>query len=315
MSNFLQTLKERSKQREKTIIFPESGDERIITACQQAEKEGLFHSILIGKEEKNGLEYYDPEKDPKLEEYAESYRNTLKRKRSLEDALFEIKDSANLYATLLIKNGVAHGGVSGSISATASVIRAGIRGLGLERDLVSSSFLMSREEEIFAYGDCGVVPVPDKNQLAEIAMATAKTFQSLTNKTPKVALLSFSTLGSADHSCLDPIREAVKLIREQDPTLLVEGELQFDAAYLASVAQRKCPDNPVAGEANVFIFPDLNSGNIAYKITERLGGFTALGPLLQGLNAPWMDLSRGCSPEDILLVGVIAAILERTIES
>lgn len=311
MSGLLQQLKERAKAKHVTLVFPESHDERVIQACLQAKKEGLFHSILIGPEAHNGLEYRQAENDPKLPFYAEAYRHLLKRKLEAEDAIQELLETPNLYGAVLIKTGQAYGGVSGSSCSTASVIRAGMRGLGLKSGLISSSFLMIKGDTLWGYGDCGVVPVPTMEQLAEIAISTAETYQRLTQKDPYVALLSFSTLGSADHSCLDPIRGAVKLIRQKAPDLPVDGELQFDAAFLPAIAQRKCPSSTVAGKANVFIFPDLNAGNIAYKITERLGGFTALGPLLQGLKAPWMDLSRGCSPEDILYVGVIASLLER----
>jgi phosphotransacetylase len=211
----------------------------------------------------------------------------------------------------LVKSGIAHGGVTGSCHTTAAVIRAGLRGIGTEEGTVSSCFLMVRGEEILAYGDCGVIPTPTADQLVSIAVKTAGTFQKLTQEVPRVAFLSFSSKGSADHRCLDPIREALRLIQKRCPELCVDGELQFDAAYLPEISARKAPQSPLKGRGNVFIFPDLNAGNIAYKITERLAGFTAIGPLLQGFKAPWMDLSRGCSSRDILLVGVITALLER----
>lgn len=307
----MQHLKERCRARKKTILFPESEDERVVQACLMAKQEGLFQSILIGHNPGNALDYRHPENDPNLQEHAQWYRQHLKRPVPLEEACQDIRENPNLYGALLVRSGIAHGGVSGSNSPTASIIRAGLRGIGMERSLISSCFLMIRENTFLGYGDCGVVPVPTQEQLVEITLSTAKTYQLLTQQEPRIALLSFSTLGSADHACLDPIRGAVKQLREAYPHLQVDGELQFDAAFLPQVAARKCPKSLLAGKANVFIFPDLNAGNIAYKITERLGGFTALGPLLQGFKAPWMDLSRGCSAEDILYVAVIATLMER----
>ena len=312
-SPLMQQLKERCRLRQKTIMFPESNDERVVQACQMAQREGLFKSILIGHNPGNDLEYRHPDEDPQLKEHAEWYRQHLKRLIPLEEACDDIRENPNLYGALLVRTGITHGGVSGSNSPTASIIRAGLRGIGMERSLISSCFLMIRENTFLGYGDCGVVPVPSLEQLVEIALSPAKTYQLLTQQEPRIAFLSFSTLGSADHSCLDPIRGAVKRLRESHPQLAVDGELQFDAAFLPQVATRKCPNSSVGGKANVFIFPDLNSGNIAYKITKRLGGFVALGPLIQGFKAPWMDLSRGCSVEDILYVAVIATLMDRLI--
>ena len=217
-------------------------------------------------------------------------------------------------AAKMLADGQVDAVVSGAVNTTADVLRAGLK--NLERlagvKTISSSFhLELRDGKRITYGDCGVVPYPNGQQLADIAIASAATHQKLTGETPQVALLSFSTLGSAKHEKIDLVREALALIRQQNPQLLVDGELQFDAAFVPAVAARKAPQSPVAGKANVFIFPNLDAGNIAYKITERIGGALAVGPILQGFSKPWMDLSRGCSATDVLMAGLVGLVLSR----
>ena len=203
------------------------------------------------------------------------------------------------------------GCVAGATRPTADVVRAAITTVGLEvaGGLVSSSFLFILEDErVILFADCAVVPTPDPSELAVIARAAARTFSELTGEAARVAMLSFSTYGSASHRSVDLVREATELVRSQAPALAVDGELQFDAAFVPSIAASKAPGSTVAGEANVFVFPSLDAGNIAYKITERIGGATALGPLLQGLAAPVHDLSRGCSAEDVYDIAAIAGV-------
>jgi phosphotransacetylase len=191
-----------------------------------------------------------------------------------------------------------------------TVLRAGLRAVGLAPDMktLSSVFFMisPQADRVLVFGDCGVVPEPNAQQLADIALCAADNFKNVTGETPKVALLSFSTKGSAKHASIDTLHEALKLIRERRPDLAVDGEMQFDAAFVPAIGQRKAPNSKVAGQANVFIFPNLAAGNIGYKLAERLGGYTALGPMIQGLKHPLHDLSRGCSAEDMVQTALLA---------
>lgn len=316
MPNVIEQLRAKAKLNPRRIVFPETHDPRVIEAARLFKEQELGHPVLLVRDdlpEDVDLSEFETVSinDPKLLEQCSNqlFENRKHKGLSLDAARQAIADPL-LFAALLVKTGHVDGAVAGSIAPTPSVIRAGLYGIGPMpgRKLVSSFFLMQLADRAVTYSDCGMVPDPNAEQLAEIAIAAASSHATLTGEDPRVALLSFSTLGSADHPRVQKVRSAVKLIRQTAPELCVDGELQFDAAFDAEVARRKAPDSPVAGWANVFIFPDLDSGNIAYKITERLAGALALGPLVQGLSKPFMDLSRGCSRNDIVDVAVIASV-------
>lgn len=247
-------------------------------------------------------------------------------RREFADKLLELRGSKGMnltqaqslvtqslyFGALYLSGGFVDAAVSGARNTTTDVIRAGLYGVGLKPEVqtVSSIFLMILQDgKVLTYADCGVVPYPSVEQLADISISSADSHTLLTKQQAHVAMLSFSTLGSASHQSVENVKRALELVRGRRPELNIDGELQFDAAFVPEVAKRKAMQSPVAGRANVMIFPNLDAGNIAYKITERIGGARALGPILQGLNQPWMDLSRGCSAQDIALVSAVGLIL------
>ncbi len=302
MSNILDGWYVRAAADPKRIVLADAGDDRAVEAAARLRAEGLAVPIVIGTDIASVADLGDPgaaEIAARLLAEAEAAGKTI----NVNDPL--------MVATIAVKSGWADGCVAGASRATADVIRAGLRVLGTAPDVAvvsSSFFFVLADGTPIAYGDCGVLPDPDAEQLAEVAISTATTFEQLAGTEPRVAMLSFSTKGSAEHPRVEKVRAATARVQAKAPTLAVDGELQFDAAWVPSIGASKAPGSPVAGDANVFIFPDLDSGNIAYKITERLGGAQAFGPLLQGLDGVLHDLSRGCNSDDIVNVAVISAL-------
>lgn len=320
---FLQSILEKASKRRKTIILPESSDERVLKAAEVLTKKNIVSVITLGKEETiradaeklgidlSGVRIIDQEKSDKLGDFTNIYYNLRKKKGiTIEQARETLKRNL-FFAAMMVKEGMADGSVSGSISSTGDVMRAGIQCIGMPEgiSIVSSFFLMVKPEKVFSFADCAVVPNPDAKQLADIAISTADNHKKLTDEEPYIAMLSFSTKGSAQHEHVDKVIEATKLIKEKRQDLKVDGELQFDAAVIDSVGTRKAPGSDVAGIANVLIFPDLDAGNIAYKIAQRWGKAEAVGPMVQGLKKPFFDLSRGCSVEDIVNTAAICTLM------
>jgi phosphate acetyltransferase len=306
--SFMETCRDLVRGRELRIVYPEGHDQRAVDAALQMSKEKLGAPIVLGCGPIDGVETHDPAQHPERERLASVCLELRKHKGMTEEQAAELTLKPHFFAALMVREGLADGMVSGLHSETKPFLPA-FQMIKMRKGFsrASSVFIMCWPDKTYFYADCSVNIDPDPETLASIALATADTVKALGHE-PKVAFLSFSTRGSADHARVDKVTEALKIAKAAEPDLAMDGEMQFDAAILPSVAKRKCPGSPVGGEANVFIFPDLDSGNIAYKITERIGGAAAVGPILQGLNKPVNDVSRGCSVQDLVDVGVITGV-------
>ena len=303
----------------KRIVFPEGSDPRVVQAATRLANEGLLTPILVGKKSSAaplGLHYADPESWPRLKEYAAIYYARRRAKGVTEVEAAEIATRPLYFATLMVAAGDADGCVGGAASTTAETVRAAFHSIGTRQDVktVSSFMLVCVKDQsyghhgVLAFADCAIVIDPNAVELAEIALATAVSYRALIGVEPVVALLSFSTKGSASHPFVQKVAEAVRIVHERCPALHIDGELQADAALVASIGRGKAPGSTVAGQANILIFPDVASGNIGYKLVERLGGAAAFGPFLQGLTKPANDVSRGCSEGDIYSAALVTAL-------
>jgi phosphate acetyltransferase len=311
----------RAKAQRKRIVLPEGHDERILHAAEILSLRGVADLVLLGNPDKihrrigelglqfNGIEIMDPVNSPKRSEYAAIYHGLRAHKGMSEQIAYDALEDVSYFGTLMVYTGDADGMVSGAVHTTQHTIRPAFETIKTKPDsnLVSSVFFMCLPDRVLVYGDCAVNPNPNAEQLADIAVTSAATAAAF-GVEPRVAMLSYSTGSSGKGADVERVREAVRIARERRPDLKLEGPIQYDAAVDASVARSKLPDSEVAGQATVFIFPDLNTGNNTYKAVQRSAGAVAIGPVLQGLNKPVNDLSRGCTVTDIVNTVAITAI-------
>ena len=319
--NLIDQIRCKAKENPKTIVLPEGFDQRVLRAASFIQENGLAKIIILGQADKvaekakaasinlKNIEIINPATASNFEAITQQYFELRKHKGiSRDDARKTVSENRVFYAAMMVRNNLADGFVAGADYTTKDVARAAIHCLGINRELpvVSSAFIIivpncaSGEKGLFIFADCGIVPDPSAKQLADIAFISAKILEQLSSIKPKVAMLSFSTHGSASSDSVNKVSEAVKMAKAKYPDLLIDGELQADAAIIPEVAEVKSPLSPIKGEANILIFPNLDAGNICYKLVQRLAKARAIGPLLQGLNKPCSDLSRGCGVEDII---------------
>jgi phosphate acetyltransferase len=328
--HLVEQIKAKARKSLQTVVLPEGYDDRMVEAAGQIVKDGLARVVLLGSPDTlqkkavelgaslDGVTLLDPKTSPKLGEYVDELVELRKKKGlSREDAEKLLTDEDNLfYGAMMVRKGDAGGAVAGAYNTTGDVLRAAFQVVGTAPGIntVSSVFLMVTktpefgENGVICFADCAVNPNPDAQALAEIAVSTASSCKSFLGVDARVAMLSFSTKGSAKHEDADKVLKALEIAKKIAPDLQIDGELQADAALLPKVGAKKAPGSPVAGRANTIIFPDLDAGNIGYKLVERLAGAEAVGPIIQGLAKPVNDLSRGCSVDDIISVAAITAV-------
>ena len=326
--DLLSKIRENAKNLNKRIVLPESLEDRTLQAADQVLSEGIAQITLIGNSDEihkkaaslslkniEKARIIDPVSHPQKDQYIDLMVELRKHKGLTRDEAARLVENPLYLSTIMIKNGDADGEIAGAMNATGDVLRPAFQFVKTMPGItiVSGAFIMILPEKnfgdngILVFADCAVHPDPDEKQLAEIAVATAHTTRNIAGLDPRIAMLCFSTKGSASHAMVDKVVNATRIVREMDPTLKVDGELQADAALIEAIGKKKAPDSSIAGKANVLIFPDLNAGNISYKLVQRLAHAEAIGPILQGLAAPINDLSRGCSVSDIVNMVAIAS--------
>jgi phosphate acetyltransferase len=331
--DLMKEIWKKAKNDKKKIVLAEGCEPRVLIAADRIIKEGLANVVLLGDEDTikkaasennaniDGAEIIDPVKSQKLQSYADYLYELRKNKGMTPEKATETVKDVLYYGTMMVKTGDADGMVAGSVHTTGDLLRPALQIIKTAPNIsvVSSTFIMIvpnkkyGAEGLLFFADCAVNPNPDERQLAEIAVSTAKTAKSLSGIEPKVAMLSFSTKGSAKHELVDKVSNATKIAKEIDPNINLDGELQADAALVPEVAKLKAPGSSIAGCANVLVFPDIQAGNIGYKLVQRLAGAEAFGPITQGLAKPVNDLSRGCVPDDIVNVAAITAVQAQNI--
>ena len=326
--DLIETLRDKARKNPQRIVLPEGDEPRTVKAASIITGEKLARVTLIGNRAKieavakdqgadiGAVPSIDPETAKEFDDYAATYYELRKAKGVTPEEARKIMKDTVFYGTMMVHKGHADGLVSGALHSTADTVRPALQFIKTKPGIsvVSSSFIMIvpdcdyGEKGLFIFADCAVLPNPTDKELAEIAIASAETGRVLCGLDPKVALLSFSTYGSAKHELVDKVKSALKIAREKAPNLKIDGELQADAAIIPRIGKSKAPGSAIAGQANVLVFPDLQAGNIAYKLVERLAKAQAVGPVLQGLNKPVNDLSRGCSVDDIVNVVAITSL-------
>lgn len=321
--NFIDEIKNKAKRLNNKIAFPDAEDTRTINTAIILKSQGIGQPILVGDTVKirelaeanslsiDGIEIINPIESELLNEFANKLYLKRQAKGMTPEQARDLMIKPIYFAGQMLDAGLVKVVVGGNVSSTGDIIKAAIYTVGVAPgiSIVSSFFIMVKDDRTICFADCAVNPDPNDQQLADIAITSARNFKSITGIDSKIAMLSFSTKGSASHPHVDKVIAATEIVKEKAPDLLVDGELQADAALVASIGEKKCKGSPVAGNANVLVFPDLDSGNIGYKLTQRLGGFEAVGPVVQGLAKPYCDLSRGCSVDDMVNVAAICSLM------